>query len=242
MRPILVRKVTTATGEVIREAAPEVLRRVVPASVARTMAELMVGVTEGEGTGVEAAIEGYQVAGKTATAQKTDPATGRYSLDDYIASFIGFVPAKNPVVAIAVMLDSPRVEHAGGAVAAPIFRRVAKMALEYKGLTPRGADRADLGELARAPDPANAAMELWRQAQGKKPAVQELAASGPVGAGQVRVPDFTGWPMRDAVKKTIELELVPRVEGSGLLASQVPGPGGVLPKGQKLTLVFEPAS
>jgi cell division protein FtsI (penicillin-binding protein 3) len=242
LRPILVRKVTTATGEVVREAAPEVLRRAVPASVARTMAELMVGVTEGAGTGVEAAIEGYQVAGKTATAQKTDPATGRYSLDDYIASFIGFVPAKNPVVAIAVMVDSPRVDHAGGTVAAPIFRRVAKMALEYKGLTPRGTNHADLGELARAPDPANLATLAFRQAQGKQPAVQELLASGPVGAGQVRVPDFTGWPMRDAVKKTIELELVPRVEGTGLLARQEPGPGGVLPKGQKLTLVFEPAS
>jgi cell division protein FtsI (penicillin-binding protein 3) len=242
MQPILVRKVATATGEVVRESAPEVLRRVIPASVARTVAELMVGVTEGEGTGVEAAIEGYQVAGKTATAQKTDPATGRYSLDDYIASFVGFVPAKNPVVAIAVMVDSPRVEHAGGAVAAPIFRRVAKMALEYKGLTPRGTDHADLAVLARAPDPASAAYELLRQAQGKKPAVQEVAVSGPVGAGQVRVPDFTGWPMREAVKKTIELELVPRVEGSGLLAREVPPPGGVLAKGQKLTLVFEPAS
>jgi cell division protein FtsI (penicillin-binding protein 3) len=242
MQPILVRRVTTATGEVVREAAPEVRRRAVPSSVARTVAELLVGVTEGEGTGVEAAIEGYPTAGKTATAQKTDPATGRYSLDDYIASFVGFVPAKNPVVAISVMVDSPRVDHAGGTVAAPIFRRVAKMALEYKGLMPRGAPRANLAELVHAPDPATLAVELMRQAQGKKPPVQEVALKTPVRAGQVRVPDFTGWPMREAVKKAFELELVPRVQGSGLLGRQEPGPGGVLAKGGKVTLIFEPAS
>jgi cell division protein FtsI (penicillin-binding protein 3) len=242
MQPILVRRVTTATGEVIREAAPEIRRRAVPASVARTMAELLVGVTEGEGTGIEAAIEGYATAGKTATAQKTDPATGRYSVDDYIASFVGFVPAKNPVVAISVMVDSPRVDHAGGTVAAPIFRRVAQMALEYKGLSPRGAPRANLAELVHAPDPATLTHELLRQAQGKKPPVQEVAAKTPVGAGQVRVPDFTGWPMRETVKKLFELELVPRVQGSGLLARQEPGPGAVLSKGGKVTLIFEPAS
>jgi len=102
MEPLLVRKVTNANGELIREGAPRVRRRVVPKHVTRTIAEMLVGVTEGDATGVEASIDGFQVAGKTATAQKTDPKTGRYSLDKYIASFVGFVPAKDPVVAIAV--------------------------------------------------------------------------------------------------------------------------------------------
>ncbi|MFC1641791.1 penicillin-binding protein [Myxococcota bacterium] len=242
MRPMLVRKVTTATGELVRQAVPEVRRRVLSARVARTMAELLVGVTEGEGTGVEAAIDGYQVAGKTATAQKADSATGRYSLDDYVASFVGFVPAKKPAVAIAVMVDSPRVDHAGGSVAAPVFRRVAKMALEYMGLTPRGSEKADLRELARAPDPAQAAYALLRQAQGKQPPVQVAVPAGPLRAGQVRIPDLTGWPMREAVRKAIELELVPRVRGTGLLARQSPPPGGVLTKNGNITLIFEPAS
>jgi len=70
---------------------------------------------------VEAAIDGYRVAGKTATAQKSDPATGRYSIDKYIASFVGFVPAEKPVVAIAVTVDEPMLEHAGGAVARADF-------------------------------------------------------------------------------------------------------------------------
>lgn len=243
MEPIIVRRVTTATGELVREAAPRVRRRVVSRSVSRAVTELMIAVTEGEGTGVEAAIDGYEVAGKTATAQKTDPATGRYSLDKYIASFVGFVPARKPVVAIAVMIDEPMVEHAGGAVAAPIFRRVAKMALQYKGLTPKGTDRADVAELATKPDPANAAYEALRLAQGKKPPVQLVAPkTGPTGAGRVRVPDMTGWPVREAVRHAVELGVQPKVQGSGLLARQEPAPGGVVDKGGTIVLFFEPAT
>jgi cell division protein FtsI (penicillin-binding protein 3) len=242
MEPILIKKVTTATGELVREATPRVRRRVVPRHIALAMAEMLVAVTEGEATGVEAAISGYQVAGKTATAQKTDPATGRYSLDDYIASFVGFVPAKKPVVAIAVMVDEPMVEHAGGAVAAPIFRRVGQAALEYVGLTPKGSQPVDVAELARKPDPAAAAYALLRQADGKKPPVQEAGKTGPVASGKVRVPDMTGWPVREAVRRAIELGIAPRVQGTGLLATQTPPPGDVVEKGADVLLVFEPAS
>lgn len=243
MEPLLVKRVTTATGEVVREATPRVRRRVVPEHVARTMAELLVAVTEGEGTGIEAAIDGYRVAGKTATAQKADPGSARYSLDRYIASFVGFVPAEKPVVAIAVTIDEPMVEHAGGAVAAPVFRRVTQASLKLRGLVPRGTERADMAELAKQPDRANFAMELIRAAQGKRPAVQETAnTTGPVPAGKVRVPDMTGWPARAALRRSFELGVSPRVSGSGLIVSQVPQPGSVMAKGEELLLVFEPAS
>lgn len=241
MEPILVRRVQTTTGEVIREAAPRPRRRAVPAGVARTIAEMLVAVTEGEGTGVEASIEGYEVAGKTATAQKADPTTGRYSLDKYVSSFVGFVPAKKPVVAIAVMIDEPMIEHAGGSVAAPVFRRVAEMALKYFGLVPKGTETADFAELAHAADPANAAYEQWRRAQGKKPSVQEVHADkAPTGRGKVRVPDMTGWPLRQAVNEAVGLGVTPKVEGTGLLARQQPAPGQVVDEGSEILLVFEP--
>jgi cell division protein FtsI (penicillin-binding protein 3) len=242
MEPILIKRVTTATGEVVRESVPRVRRRVVPPFVARSMAELLVAVTEGEGTGVEAAIDGYRVAGKTATAQKTDPATGRYSLDRYVASFVGFVPAEKPLVTIAVMIDEPMVEHAGGAVAAPIFKRVAKMALETRGLIPRGVARADLGELSASPDPARAAYEALRERDGKKPPVQESVGSGPAPSGKLRLPDMTGMPARAALAKAYNLGVVPAMQGSGLLVSQSPPPGSVVDPGATVTLVFEPAS
>jgi cell division protein FtsI (penicillin-binding protein 3) len=242
MEPLLVRKVTTSTGEVVREVSPHVRRRVISKDVARAVSEMLVAVTEGEGTGVEAAIDGYRVAGKTATAQKTDPKTGRYSIDKYIASFVGFVPAEKPVVAIAVTVDEPMVEHAGGAVAAPIFRHVAQMALKLAGLTPKTADHTDVAVLARTPDPANIAYEALREAQGKKPAVQEVLPSGPVPAGKIRIPNLTGVPARQGLKQMIELGLVPHIKGSGLIVTQQPPPGSVVDGKSEVLLVLEPAS
>jgi cell division protein FtsI (penicillin-binding protein 3) len=242
MEPILVKRVSTATGEVIREAMPKVRRRAVPRAAARTVAEMLIAVTEGEGTGVQAAIDGYQVAGKTATAQKADPATGLYSLDKFIASFVGFVPARDPAVAIVVVLDEPMVEHAGGVVAAPVFQAVASMALKYRGLTPQGTLHADPGELARRPDPAHAVYAEWRKAQGLRPAVQETAASGKAPEGKVRIPDFTGFPVRLAIQRSIEMGVKPKVEGTGLLARQLPPPGQLVDQGAEVVLVFEPAT
>jgi len=243
LQPILVRKVVTSTGETVREATPRVRRRVLPAHAARAVAEMLVAVTEGEGTGVEAAVDGYRVAGKTATAQKADPVTGRYSIDRYIASFVGFVPADKPVIAIAVTIDEPMVDHAGGSVAAPLFRRVAQMGLKYRGLVPKNKERVDVAELGRSPDPANLTYEVLRQAAGKQPPVQEaVPALAAIPAGKVRLPDMTGWPARRALQQAIELGLRPRLEGSGLLVTQTPAPGSVVDPGQALVLVFEPAS
>jgi len=242
MEPVLVRRVNTGSGELVREAAPHVLRQVVSPAVARTVAEMMIAVTEGQGTGVQAAIEGFAVAGKTATAQKADVGGGGYSLDNYIASFVGFVPARDPVLAIAVTLDEPAQAHQGGAVAAPVFRRIAEASLNYLGVTPKGAETADVRELVGASDPARAAYEVIRRAQGKKPPVQELGESVPLARGLVRVPDLTGYPVREALRKGAALGVVPKVIGTGLLAHQEPQPGAVLKKGEALVMVFEPAT
>jgi cell division protein FtsI (penicillin-binding protein 3) len=163
MEPTLIKRVNAATGELIREAAPTLRRRVISRLVASQVTELMVGVTEGEGTGTEATIAGYRVAGKTATAQKADPRTGRYSDDKFVASFVGFVPANNPAVLVAVVVDEPMVDHAGGVVAAPVFRRVAQMVLEHKGMTPPSTRRVSMTELASRPDPANVAKAAFSQ-------------------------------------------------------------------------------
>jgi cell division protein FtsI (penicillin-binding protein 3) len=243
MEPILVKRVTAANGEVIREAQPRVRRRAVTAKVAHIVGEMMVGVTEGDGTGTSAALEGFAVAGKTATAQKTDPATGQYSLDKYVASFVGFVPAKNPIVAISVMVDEPMVAHSGGEVAAPVFRKVAEAALKTRGLTPSGTKHVDISELAQQADPASATYALLRKAEGKTPAVQETIEANVKPKGdQILVPDMTGWPLRRVVQKTVELGVKPRVLGSGLVAKQSPPPGQVLDKGAVLVVEFEPAS
>jgi cell division protein FtsI (penicillin-binding protein 3) len=242
MEPVLVRRVSTGNGELVREAAPRVRRQVVSAQVARTVAEMMIAVTERDGTGVQAAMEGFSVAGKTGTAQKADRATGSYSLDNHIASFVGFVPARQPVLAIAVTLDEPGLDHQGGAVAAPVFRRIAEAALNYMGVTPKGGPSADVQKLVGASDPARAAYEVIRRAQGKKPPVQEQSAGAPLAQGLVRVPDLTGFPVREALERVVQLGATPRVIGTGLLAHQEPQPGAVLEKGEALVMVFEPAT
>ena len=88
-----------------------------------------------EGTGTEAAIPGYTVAGKTGTAAKIDP-DGTYSTSRYVASFVGLVPATKPKLVIMVMVDEPHGDIYGGVVAAPAFRDIARHDLQYLEIPP----------------------------------------------------------------------------------------------------------
>ena len=88
-----------------------------------------------EGTGTEAAIPGYTVAGKTGTAAKIDP-DGRYSHTRYVASFVGLVPATKPRLVIMVMVDEPSGSIYGGEVAAPAFKQIARFNLQHLEVPP----------------------------------------------------------------------------------------------------------
>jgi cell division protein FtsI (penicillin-binding protein 3) len=83
------------------------------------------------GTGKQAQLNGYSSGGKTGTAQKIDPATGLYSKTMHIASFAGIAPVNSPVIAVAVIIDSPKGNYYGAAVSAPVFAEVAQQVLEY---------------------------------------------------------------------------------------------------------------
>ncbi len=116
--------------------------RVISEKAAREMTGIMVGVTEVGGTARAAAIEGYAVAGKTGTAQKVSG--GHYDSTKWVSSFIGFAPAEDPRVAIAVMVDEPQGAHLGGAVAAPIFKEIAEQVLRYLHVPPSRALMAEM--------------------------------------------------------------------------------------------------
>jgi cell division protein FtsI (penicillin-binding protein 3) len=111
-------------------------RRVVSRKTAQQVRAMLVGVVKAGGTGSEAAIEGYTLAGKTGTANKVDPSTGEYSRSRYVASFVGFAPARNPKLLVTVMVDEPQGAIYGGEVAAPAFQRIAQYALPYLGIAP----------------------------------------------------------------------------------------------------------
>ena len=109
-------------------------RRILTPGVARQVLSMMEDVVI-EGTGQEAKLPGYKVAGKTGTAAKPDP-SGGYSTSRYIASFVGIVPATNPRLVILVTVDEPSAAIWGGVVAAPAFQQIAGFDLQYLEIPP----------------------------------------------------------------------------------------------------------
>jgi len=112
-------------------------RRVISPGTSAQVAKMLEGVFGPGGTAEEAEVPGYRLAGKTGTAEKPDPKTGGYSKFKFFSSFIGFAPAKSPRLMVAVMVDEPKGEYYGGAVAAPAFERIVEFALPYLRIPPR---------------------------------------------------------------------------------------------------------
>src|SRR5216684_8989427 len=136
MQPRLVRSTFDAEGRETRRFEPKAVRQVISPDTARTLSRLLVRVVD-SGTGRFAAIPGYAVGGKTGTAQKLDPATGRYSRAPGVLSFVGFAPADEPRFAMLVMLDEPKNEKWGSEAAAPIFSAIGREALRHLNVPPR---------------------------------------------------------------------------------------------------------
>jgi cell division protein FtsI (penicillin-binding protein 3) len=134
MRPYVVSEIRDDQGRLLHRFLPHVKRRVISPETAREVAAILEGVVT-DGTGGKAAIPGFRVAGKTGTAQKIDPQTGTYSTSQFVGSFVGFVPADHPRLAIIVVIDEPQGEAWGGTVAAPVFNRVGAQVLNYLGVS-----------------------------------------------------------------------------------------------------------
>jgi cell division protein FtsI/penicillin-binding protein 2 len=110
-------------------------RRVIGADVAAQVRTMLEGVLAAGGTAAEVDVPGYTLAGKTGTSQVAE--NGTYSETKYVASFIGFAPAQNPRLLVAVIVDQPQGDYYGGSVAAPAFGKIARFALPYLGVPPQ---------------------------------------------------------------------------------------------------------
>jgi len=110
--------------------------RVISPQTAKALREMLKGVLAAGGTASEATIPGYELAGKTGTANKVDETTGLYSESRYIASFVGFAPAEKPRLLVTVMVDEPKGAIYGGEVAAPAFQEITSFALNYLRIPP----------------------------------------------------------------------------------------------------------
>jgi cell division protein FtsI (penicillin-binding protein 3) len=224
MRPFVMRRAVGPKGDVLLENQPHVVRRVISEKTATLLASILQDVTTEGGTGVMANLDGFDVAGKTGTAQKADPVHGGYAARKRVASFVGFVPANNPRLVALVLIDEPEVNVYGGVVAAPVFRNIAQGALRHLAVAPQN------------PAPIPAAPSLpgppVRQLV-KRPDVATPEASGDA------APDFVGLSLREALEKAQTLRLKVRLQGSGYVVKQSPAPGNRWSDGGYLVLSLQ---
>jgi cell division protein FtsI (penicillin-binding protein 3) len=222
MQPRLVRAVFDADGRETRRFEPKAVRQVIAPDTARTLSRLLVKVVEA-GTGHYAAIPGYEVAGKTGTAQKLDPATRRYSRAPGVLSFIGFVPASDPRLAMLVLLDEPKNEQWGSEAAAPIFSAIGRDVVRHLDIPP--ADSQPVQIMTGPVDsPAPPRVTLVSTAAGD--------------AGPSTMPDLKGRSLRQSLATLAAFGVQVSVEGQGRVSAQEPAPGTPLEHGTvaRLTL------
>jgi cell division protein FtsI (penicillin-binding protein 3) len=198
-----------------------VLRQTVSPETAAELTSIMEAVVE-RGTAKSAQIDGYTIAGKTGTAAKL--VNRRYSKSEYNASFVGFVPSRQPALTIIVVIDSPHGNgYYGGTVAAPIFRRIAEASLRHLGV-PRTIN---------APPP----VLVTRRAPGADPVVARPdaeaavvdAALAPV-AGTM--PDLRGHSAREALRVLTSIGAAAKISGHGFVVEQTPEAGAPLGEGE----------
>jgi cell division protein FtsI (penicillin-binding protein 3) len=211
MRPYVTRRVVSPQGEIVLENQPHVVRRVISEKSSKSLASMLRDVTNEGGTGVMANVDGFEVAGKTGTAQKADPVHGGYAAKKRVASFIGFVPANDPRLVALVLIDEPEMNVYGGVVAAPVFRNIAQAALRHLAVAPQQG--------AVFPVPPSQSEALLRRP------VKPNNSAG-MDPGGDATPDFVGLSLREALEKAQTLKVKLRLQGNGYVVKQSPQAGG----------------
>jgi cell division protein FtsI (penicillin-binding protein 3) len=229
LQPRLVRSIFDAEGRETRRFEPVPVRQVVSPDTARTLTRLLVQVVD-DGTGHKAAIPGYEVAGKTGTAQKLDPATGRYSRAPGTLSFVGFAPADEPRFVMLALLDEPKTARWGSEAAAPIFAAIGREILRYLEIAPRDTPPV---QIVTGPDP------------GLRPGARlQLVGTTAVeaeGAAEGRMPELHGRTLRQVLGALEPLRMKVEITGRGVVQRQDPLPGAAVEPGSVARLVLAPA-
>jgi cell division protein FtsI (penicillin-binding protein 3) len=222
MQPHVVRGIVDKKGQVVSEFVPTEVRRAIAPLTAQMVTSYLTDVVEAEdGTGKNARISNTAVAGKTGTAQKFDFEKGRYSSQKVTASFVGFLPANDPQMAILVVLDEPEVKRWGGQAAAPVFRSISEQVL-------RCFDR-HVGDQELVAD--DWTMEI------ENASILDIPVDGR-GQDESVMPDFTGMTMREVFEMARERDIHLQLRGSGWAVSQKPLPGTLLARRNSCEVVF----
>jgi cell division protein FtsI (penicillin-binding protein 3) len=203
--------------------APRVLRKTVSPETLSELRTMMEGVVE-RGTAKSAQIDGYTIAGKTGTASKL--VNGHYSRSEYNASFVGFVPSRQPALTIIVVIDSPHGRgYTGGVVAAPIFKRIAEASLRQLGVAPT---INALPPVLAARSGSVAEPVVQRPVDDHKGVV--TAAIPPAQPGVM--PDLRGQSAREALRILARIGSSARISGQGVVIEQSPAAGEPLGTGE----------
>ena len=221
MKPFLVDRIIHPTGKVTYTASPQLIRKVASQPVMEQLTGMLRQVVE-TGTGTSARIKGWNIAGKTGTSKKY--LNGKYSDTKFIASFVGFFPAHDPIMTGVIILDEPKPGyHWGGTGAAPVFRECVKRIINSDDsiLVHRPQKKQEMNELIAMTEPVHktAATEpvtLITTGTIAKPEVEN---------GMAYVPDVRGKSLRRAINVLKNSGLTPKVRGSGTVVWQSPAPG-----------------
>ncbi len=211
-------------------------QRIFSKKTTRTVLKMMEETVDGNGTGTRARIPGIRVAGKTGTAQKADHSGRGYSRKR-LASFGGIVPADNPRYVIYVMLDEPTTTGYGGAIAAPVFQKVASRTLAYNGYLPDVTFAMAEQEQEKKLTPAQKAqrkkdaiylanLAKYRAEKAKKERERAQKMAGKVMADNTLMPNLRGLTLRKTIETCVARGIVPTMQGSGtFVLRQSPPPG-----------------
>ena len=238
LRPYLVEKVVAPDGKVLAERGRQEVRRVLRPETAQKVSAMLEAVTHKGGSGTRAAIADFRVAGKTGTAQKVDLVNGGYGAKR-LSSFLGFVPAEAPRLAILVSIDEPEGKVFGGEIAAPAWGAIASEALRQLDVHPEKSREAAVSVASFLSDEAATTLAASEQAAAEAED-DEPRASVKVPAGKAVVPDVRGLAARSAIRRIADSELEPDMKGSGLVVAQTPRAGSVVRRGARVRVMLAP--
>ncbi|MGI6308862.1 MAG: penicillin-binding transpeptidase domain-containing protein [Dethiobacteria bacterium] len=266
LRPYLVQEIKGPDGETIERGAPEIIRQVISKDTAQKVSLIMEQVVS-QGSGINAFIEGYRIAGKTGTAQKVGPG-GVYKPGEYILSFIGFAPVEDPQVLIYIAVDgAKRGAQWGSQISAPIFQAVMKDVLSYLEIPPAELSATPEVQLVEVPelkgltvDEAGALLDtqgLLLKLVGKEGVIRDQTpksgARVPLqtriivyledlwneeNPEEVIVPNLQGMTVREAGEILDHLNLNVEPVGSGLVVKQEPVAGTAVNKNSSVQVYF----
>ena len=223
-KPYIVKEIKNDVGDVVFSRKPILVRRVIREETADTMRHLLHGVVKADGTGAEAIVPGYEVAGKTGTAQKFDWNLHAYSDEKYATSFVGFLPFDHPQFVIAISIDEPKGLVYGGTVAAPAFRRMASAIVQHLKIPPQQI-RVPVIEVRGSPPPALS---------------DNIARIAKINQEGFSVPNLQGMTVREVLSLLEGQDISVAIEGTGIAFQQEPGPGQLIKSGGMCRVYFRP--